>query len=75
VAPRKLRNCQNQLEIESKTADEVPFFNIRAPISFERLKLESSNLVCVSNTRGSYDRMQKLGQRKHDPVKVTNILI
>jgi len=47
------------------------FFNIRTPISLERLKLEISNLVCASTTRCNLDSMQKLGQRGRDLVYMT----
>jgi len=39
VAPGKLRNCENPLTVESKMADDAQIFNIRTPISLERLKL------------------------------------
>jgi len=49
--------------------DDAQIFNIRAPISFERLKLETLNLVYASIiTRSNFDSMQKLGQRGHDTV-------
>jgi len=48
-------------------ADDAQIFNIRAPISLERLKLETSNLVCTLAIRSNFDDMQKLGQRGHDP--------
>jgi len=69
VAPRKLHNCQNSFRVESKMAEYVQIFNIRAPISIEELKLvETSNLVCALTMRSNFDGMQKLGQRGHDPV-------
>jgi len=49
-------------------AYNAQFFNIRVPISFERLKLETSNLVRASTTRSSFDRMQRLGQRVRGPI-------
>jgi len=54
-------------------ADDAQIFNIRTPISLERLKLETSNLVCASITRSKFDGMQKLDQRELDPVYVTKI--
>jgi len=52
-------------------ADDAWIFNIRFPMSPERLKLETANLMCVSTTRSKFDGMQKLGQRGRDPVYVT----
>jgi len=67
----KLRqlNYQNALtcRVESKMADDAQNVNIRAPISFERLKLETSNLVCATPTGSTFDLMQKLRQKGHDP--------
>jgi len=61
VTPWKLRNCENPLRVESKIADDAQSFNIRAPIFFERLKLETSNLVCAATAGDNYfDGMQKL---------------
>jgi len=54
--------------VESNVADDAQIFNIRTPISLEQLKLETSNLVCVSTTRSNFEGMQKLGQRGRDPV-------
>jgi len=45
-----------------------PIFNKRALVSFERLKLDISHLVCASTTKSNFDGMQKLGQRGLDPV-------
>jgi len=61
------------LRDKSKMANDAQIFNIRALISFERLKLETSNLVCTSTT-SSFDRMQKLGQRGRGLFSVTYIL-
>jgi len=49
-------------------ADDAQIFNIRAPISLERLKLETSNFVYASTTRSKFDSMRKLSQRGHDTV-------
>jgi len=68
VAPGKLRNCKNLLRIESKMADDDQTFNIRTPLSSERLKLETPSLVCASTTRSNFDDMQKPGQQKRDLV-------
>jgi len=68
VAPEKLRNCQNPLRVISKMAKDAQIFNIRTPISLERLKLETSNLVFASTTRSEFEA---LGQRGRDPVLVT----
>jgi len=52
----RLRNCQKPLKVKSKMADDAQiFFNKRVPISFERLKLETSNSVCASTTRSDFD--------------------
>jgi len=59
VAPGKLRKCQNPLRIEFKMADDAQILNILTPISLERLKLETSNLVCASTTKGNFECMQK----------------
>jgi len=52
-------------------ANDAQIFNIRTPISLERLKLETSNVVCASTTKSKFDGIQKLGQRERDPVYVT----
>jgi len=57
-----MRNCQNSPRVEYKMANDAQIFNIRDPISLERLNLVSSNLVRASTTR------KKLGQRERDPV-------
>jgi len=49
-------NCQNPLRIESNMADDAKSFNTRAPISLERQKLETSNLVGAPTT-SSFDGM------------------
>jgi len=36
-------------------ADDTHIFNIPTPISMERLKLETSNLVYVSTTRSNFE--------------------
>jgi len=64
-----MQNCQNPLRVKSKMADDAPIFNIQPSISFERLKLETSNLVCESTTRSNFDAVQKLGLRGHDQFK------
>jgi len=74
LAPRKRWNCENPLTVESKVADDAQIFNIRTLISLERLKLETSNLVCALTTRCNLDGMQKLRQRGRDLVYVTWIL-
>jgi len=38
------------------------------PISLERLKPETSNLVYASTMRSNFDGTQKLGHRGRDPV-------
>jgi len=48
--------------------DDAKIFNTWTQISLEHLKLETSNLVCASTTRSNFDGMQKLGQRRRDPV-------
>jgi len=58
-------------KVKSKMADDAQIFNIRTPISMERLKLDTSNLVCASTARSNFDGMQKIGQRGRDPVYVT----
>jgi len=40
--------------------DDAQIFNIRALISFERLKLKTSNFVGTSTTESNFDDMQKL---------------
>jgi len=35
VTPRKLRNCQNSLRVESKMVDDAKIFTIQTPISLE----------------------------------------
>jgi len=62
VASGKLLSCKNSLRFESVMADDAQIFNIQIPISLERLKLETSNLVCASTTRSNFDGMQKLSQ-------------
>jgi len=47
-------------------ADDAEIFTIRTPISFERLNLETSNLVW-----SNFDGMQKQGQTGCDPAYVT----
>jgi len=49
-------------------ADDAQIFNIPTPISLERLKLEISNLVCASTTRSNFNGMQKLDQKRRDPI-------
>jgi len=44
-------------------ADNAQIFNIWTLISLEQLKLETSNLVCVSSTWSQFDGVQKLGQQ------------
>jgi len=51
---------KNLVTVKSKIVDNAQIFNIRSPISLERLKLES--------TRSYFDGMQELGQRRHDLV-------
>jgi len=70
VAPGKLQNCQNPLWVESKMADDAQMFNIRTPISLERLKLETSNLVCARTTISSFDGMQNTRSKRPSLVDV-----
>jgi len=56
-------------------ADDAQIFNIPTPISLERLKLETSNLVCESTTRCKFDGMQKLSQRAWPSLRDLDILI
>jgi len=65
VVPGKLRNCEKPLRVKFKMADDAPIFNIRTPISLERLKLD---LVCASTTSSNFNGMHKLGQSGRDPV-------
>jgi len=46
------------------------FFDIRTPVSLERLKLETLKLVSASSTGCNLDGMQKLDQRERGPSKV-----
>jgi len=55
---RETRNCHSPLKVEFKIADDAQIFNIRIPISLERQKLETSNLVCTPMTMSSFDNMQ-----------------
>jgi len=71
AAPEKLQNREKPLRVESKMADDAQIFNIWTPMSLERLKQETSNLVHASTTRSKFDSVQKLGQRGRDPVYVT----
>jgi len=59
VAPWKMQNYQNSPTVESKMADGSQIFNIWAHISLEWLKLDTSNFVCASTMRSTYDSMQK----------------
>jgi len=45
--------------VECKMADDAQIFNVWATIYLERLKLDTSNLVCASTTRSSFDGVQK----------------
>jgi len=58
-------------KVESNMADDALIFNLRTSISLERLKLETSNLVCALTTIRKFNGIQKLGQRGRDPVSVT----
>jgi len=49
-------------------ADDAQIFNIRTPISLERLKLDTSNLECALTTRSNFDGVQELGQKVRGPV-------
>jgi len=53
----------NPLSVESNMVDDAQIFNIRVPVSFERLKLG----VCIDYEE-LFGGMQKLGQRGHDLV-------
>jgi len=68
-----MRNCQNLLPVKFKIANGAKIFSIVFLIPRERLKIATSNLVCTSTRpmRSNFENMQKLDQKRRDPVYAT----